>query len=234
MLPRILTPSGVRAGLPSLKNIALSTFKLAKKVLHKLVTLLRSIVVGTYNIVKMAVTDRENFKLWLKDMWVHFKEEMHHYKLGFKLFWSDIKTAAGLARRVLGGNPLSRRERKQLVRTTGDIFRLVPFSFFLIVPFMEFFLPIAIKLFPNMLPSQFQTSLKKEEDQKKILQSRIELARFLQDTVSSAYYATRSSFLYVYLFTFDLQLFKYRLKKWDTRLPPNQKMRNRLLLPRIC
>lgn len=42
------------------------------------------------------------------------------------------------------------------IRTVSDLFRLVPFSIFIIVPFMEFALPIFIKLFPNMLPSTFQ------------------------------------------------------------------------------
>jgi hypothetical protein len=48
--------------------------------------------------------------------------------------------------------------RIQLIRTTMDIFRLVPFAIFVIVPFMEFLLPVALKLFPNMLPSTFQVS----------------------------------------------------------------------------
>eukprot|EP01138_Halocafeteria_seosinensis_P016465 gb/GECG01016796.1/.p1 GENE.gb/GECG01016796.1/~~gb/GECG01016796.1/.p1 ORF type:complete len:824 (+),score=150.64 gb/GECG01016796.1/:1-2472(+) len=184
VLPRILMRSGTRPSLPKPMDIAARAYGLSKKLALKLVAAVRKIVIGTWHVLKMATTDPAKFKLWLKEIWGHIKEEMHHYKLGFKLFWSDLKTAAGLSRRVLAGNQLSRRERKQLVRTTGDIFRLVPFSFFLIVPFMEFFLPVAIKLFPNMLPSQFQTSLKKEEDQKKVLQSRIELARFLQDTAT--------------------------------------------------
>ena len=37
-----------------------------------------------------------------------------------------------------------------------DIFRLVPFAIFVIVPFMEFLLPFALRLFPNMLPSTFK------------------------------------------------------------------------------
>jgi hypothetical protein len=32
----------------------------------------------------------------------------------------------------------------------------VPFSVFIIVPFMELLLPVALKLFPNMLPSTFE------------------------------------------------------------------------------
>jgi hypothetical protein len=34
--------------------------------------------------------------------------------------------------------------------------RLVPFAVFVIVPFMELLLPVALKLFPNMLPSTFE------------------------------------------------------------------------------
>lgn len=184
ILPRILMRSDKRPSLPKPMEIASKAYALSRKLVLKAIAALRKIIFGTGHVLRMALTDPPKFKMWLKEIWGHVKEEMHHYKLGFKLFWSDLKTAARLSRRVLSGNQLSRRERKQLVRTTGDIFRLVPFSFFLIVPFMEFFLPVAIKLFPNMLPSQFQTSLKKEEDQKKVLQSRIELARFLQDTVS--------------------------------------------------
>lgn len=71
----------------------------------------------------------------------------------------------------------------QLLRTSNDLFRLVPFAFFIIVPFMEFLLPFALKVFPNMLPSTFQDSLKKEENMKKELQMRLALAGFLQDTM---------------------------------------------------
>ncbi len=51
---------------------------------------------------------------------------------------------------------------------------------FVIVPFMEFLLPVALKLFPNMLPSQYEDKLKKEEELKKRLAVKIEMARFLQ------------------------------------------------------
>jgi hypothetical protein len=53
-------------------------------------------------------------------------------------------------------------------RTTTDVFRLVPFAIFVLVPFMEFLLPVALRLFPNMLPSTFQDNLKKEDNMKKV------------------------------------------------------------------
>lgn len=88
------------------------------------------------------------------------KEEIHHYFVGSKLLWSDIKTSFSIISRLLNGHTLTRRERRQLTRTTADIFRLVPFAFFVIVPFMELLLPVALKVFPNMLPSTFQDNLK--------------------------------------------------------------------------
>lgn len=45
----------------------------------------------------------------------------------------------------------------QFVETVADLFRLVPFSVFIIVPFLEFTLPLFIKIFPGMLPTTFQT-----------------------------------------------------------------------------
>jgi len=51
---------------------------------------------------------------------------------------------------------------------------------FLVVPFMEFLLPVALRLFPNMLPSTFEDKLKKEEELKKRVGAKLEVARFLQ------------------------------------------------------
>ena len=63
-----------------------------------------------------------------------------------------------IAWKILHGHTMTRRESRQLTRTVGDLFRLVPFLAFVIIPFMEFLLPVALKLFPGMLPSTFATS----------------------------------------------------------------------------
>ena len=81
-------------------------------------------------------------------------------QVGFKLFGFELRVATRLVWRQLRGNQLTRRERKQLTRTTADLFRMVPFTFFIIIPFAELLLPVALRLFPNMLPSTFQTQLK--------------------------------------------------------------------------
>ncbi|XP_027692076.1 mitochondrial proton/calcium exchanger protein isoform X2 [Vombatus ursinus] len=84
-------------------------------------------------------------------------DELKHYYHGFRLLWIDTKIAARTLWRILHGSTLSRRERRQFLRICADLFRLVPFLVFIVVPFMEFLLPIAVKLFPNMLPSTFET-----------------------------------------------------------------------------
>ncbi|XP_043110831.1 mitochondrial proton/calcium exchanger protein isoform X5 [Puntigrus tetrazona] len=110
-------------------------------------------------------------------------DEVKHYYHGFRLLWMDTAIAVRMLWRVLNGHILSRRERRQFLRTCADVFRLLPFLVFIIVPFMEFLLPIALKLFPNMLPSTFETQSKKEERLKKELRVKLEMAKFLQDTI---------------------------------------------------
>ena len=66
--------------------------------------------------------------------------------------------ASRLGFKLMGGLTLTRRERRQLTRTAADVFRLVPFAVFVLVPFMEIFFTVALKIFPNMLPSTRETS----------------------------------------------------------------------------
>ncbi|XP_014746313.1 PREDICTED: LETM1 domain-containing protein LETM2, mitochondrial isoform X3 [Sturnus vulgaris] len=111
-------------------------------------------------------------------------DELKYYYHGFHLLWTDTKVAARMVWRLLHGQVLTRRERRRLLRTCADLFRLVPFLVFVIVPFMEFLLPVFLKLFPQMLPSTFETESKKEEKLKKKLNARLELAKFLRETIA--------------------------------------------------
>ncbi|ETE71563.1 LETM1 and EF-hand domain-containing protein 1, mitochondrial, partial [Ophiophagus hannah] len=110
-------------------------------------------------------------------------DEVKHYYHGFRLLWIDSKIAARMLWQILHGSSMTRRERRPFLRICADLFRLVPFLVFIVVPFMEFLLPVALKLFPNMLPSTFETNSKKEERLKKELRVKLEVAKFLQDTI---------------------------------------------------
>lgn len=110
-------------------------------------------------------------------------DEVLHYYHGFRLLFIDINICRKLLGRVLSGKTLTRRENNLLVRTTSDLFRLIPFSVFIIVPFMELLLPVFIKFFPGMLPSTFQTKQEREDKLKQSLKVRLEMAKFLQKTL---------------------------------------------------
>lgn len=110
-------------------------------------------------------------------------DEIVHYYHGFRLLFIDTAISSKLLWRVLNGKTLTRRENKQLQRTTSDLFRLIPFSVFIIVPFMELLLPVFIKFFPGMLPSTFQTAKDQQDRLRQSLTVRLEVAKFLQQTL---------------------------------------------------
>lgn len=109
--------------------------------------------------------------------------ELVHYYHGFRLLFINMNVARKLLVKLLHGKTLTRREYRLLIRTTGDMFRLVPFSVFIIVPFMEFLLPVFIKLFPGMLPSTFETAKDREVKARNQLKVKLEMAKFLQKTL---------------------------------------------------
>ena len=85
------------------------------------------------------------------------KEGVRHLYHGFRLFGVNTKLAWRYSRRLQSGQALTRRERLLLERATLDLLRLVPFTFFVVVPFAEFLLPVALKMFPTLIPSTFET-----------------------------------------------------------------------------
>uniref|UniRef100_A0A7N0TC01 Mitochondrial proton/calcium exchanger protein n=1 Tax=Kalanchoe fedtschenkoi TaxID=63787 RepID=A0A7N0TC01_KALFE len=162
--------------------------------IKKLATKVWSILLGIGPALKaVASMSREDWANKLRHWKDEFKITMQHYWLGTKLLWADVRISSRLLIKLLSGKGLSRRERQQLTRTTADIFRLVPVAVFIIVPFMEFLLPVFLKLFPNMLPSTFQDKMKEQEELKRRLNARIELAKFLQSTVKEMAKEVQSS-----------------------------------------
>ena len=118
-----------------------------------------------------------------RGVWDKVVAEAKHYYSGFKLLFLDVKVSSKIVWKIAQGKTLSRRENRQLVRTVSDLFRLVPFSVFIIVPFMELLLPVALKLFPGMLPSTFASEDEKENKMRRHLKAKLEYAKFLQKTL---------------------------------------------------
>ncbi|CAD6981831.1 hypothetical protein A4X06_0g1921 [Tilletia controversa] len=116
-------------------------------------------------------------------IWAKVKEEAQHYWHGSKLLAKEVSISARLLRRLMLGYNLTRREYRQLRRTTGDLLRLIPFVPFIIIPAGELLLPVAIKIFPNMLPSTFESKFAVEEKRRRLIKVRLEMAKFLQETI---------------------------------------------------
>ncbi|OQD80939.1 hypothetical protein PENANT_c031G03015 [Penicillium antarcticum] len=111
------------------------------------------------------------------------KKELQHYWDGTKLLATEVKISSRLALKMAGGYELSRREHRQLQRTTKDLGRLVPFSMFLIVPFAELLLPVALKIFPNLLPSTYEGQKARDAKALNLSSTRKEVSGFLRNTL---------------------------------------------------
>ncbi|KAL8871861.1 MAG: hypothetical protein Q9174_002404 [Haloplaca sp. 1 TL-2023] len=110
-------------------------------------------------------------------------KEVHHYWDGTKLLATEVKISTKLALRMAAGYELTRRENRQLQRTVQDLARLVPFSAFVIVPFAELLLPVALKLFPNLLPSTYEGQTSKDAKATSLRTTRKEVSNFLRNTL---------------------------------------------------
>jgi LETM1 and EF-hand domain-containing protein 1 len=111
------------------------------------------------------------------------KREVLHYWDGTKLLATEVKISTRLALKMAAGYELSRREHRQLTRTVQDLGRLVPFSVFVIVPFAELLLPVALKLFPNLLPSTYEGQKSKDTKATNLRATRKEVSNFLRNTL---------------------------------------------------
>jgi len=111
------------------------------------------------------------------------KKEARHYWDGTKLLATEVKISSRLALKMAAGYELTRRESRQLQRTVQDLSRLVPFSVFVIVPFAELLLPVALKLFPNLLPSTYEGQTSKDKKAAFLRSTRKEVSGFLRQTL---------------------------------------------------
>lgn len=129
---------------------------------------------------KVAEAKKEQKKLTIMQK---IKKEVLHYWDGTKLLATEVTISTKLAVKMAAGYELSRRENRQLQRTVQDLGRLVPFSVFVIVPFAELLLPVALRLFPNLLPSTYEGQKSKDTKATNLRATRKEVSSFLRNTL---------------------------------------------------
>jgi LETM1 and EF-hand domain-containing protein 1, mitochondrial len=125
--------------------------------------------------------------------WARAKAGVTHswewFKNGSLLFRKNFAISKKLLKKKLNGEELSYKEHQVLVTTSSDIAKLIPFSFFVIVPFAELLLPVVVRFYPKILPSTYDVNklLGKEvgstgESQRsKKFQARQELIEFFKE-----------------------------------------------------
>ncbi|KAM0288096.1 hypothetical protein ACHAQH_000164 [Verticillium albo-atrum] len=141
---------------------------------------------GTTSAKQGAVVDAKDAKEQKLTVWQKVKKEAHHYWDGTKLLAAEVKISTRLALKMAAGYELSRRENRQLKRTVQDLGRLIPFSVFLIVPFAELLLPVALKLFPNLLPSTYEGQKSRDAKVSGLRTTRKEVSKFLQHSLKES------------------------------------------------
>lgn len=117
-------------------------------------------------------------KSYLKSFNHSLKEGFKWSVNGFWLFYLNIKCSNSLLHKRILGNDLNFNEKKLIRTTVKDTMKIIPFSFFIVIPFAEFGLPFAIKLFPSMLPSTFTFKSVQEIGSNLFEKKKVELLEF--------------------------------------------------------
>jgi len=157
--------------------------KLAGKVGHRIWETCKRIAKATKSLTLAFLRDPRIVKEWygdIRDAVVHF---CRWVATGFRLFGADLRASFFLTKRVLHGYPLTVRQRNLLVRTTSDCLKLIPFSFFIVVPFAEIALPVFLRIFPGMMPSTFFEQKYDNATLARKLKAKEEMAEFWQQVV---------------------------------------------------
>ncbi|KAL9046047.1 MAG: hypothetical protein Q9214_001027 [Letrouitia sp. 1 TL-2023] len=140
----------------------------------------KAVAAARMNEMTAAEAKKEHKKMTIMQK---IKHEALHYWDGTKLLATEVRISTKLAFKMAAGYELSRRENRQLQRTVQDLGRLVPFSVFVMVPFAELLLPVALRLFPNLLPSTYEAQKSKDAKVMRLRKTRKEVSNFLRETL---------------------------------------------------
>ncbi|CAD2101927.1 hypothetical protein YYG_04094 [Plasmodium vinckei petteri] len=137
----------------------------------------------TGSVIKIIIFQPSIIKMHYDNLRKNIKHTVDWVKTGILLFLTNMKISKNLIIKRLKGHRLSYSEYKLLIRTINDMFKLIPFSFFVIVPFAEFLLPVVLKIYPNLLPSTFKNNDDNFNNIKKNLYAKQQLSKFLQQLI---------------------------------------------------
>ncbi|CAG9310354.1 unnamed protein product [Blepharisma stoltei] len=127
-------------------------------------------------ILKSNFRFKRNFSenWWNPRKWAgYIKHESKKVWQGCKLLYHDgkymIKTKYRL---TFYEDTWTIHDSRIISRVTPDLLKMIPFSFFIIIPGAELTLPFFLFIFPNMIPSPFLSKTKEDEHWKNIIAKR--------------------------------------------------------------
>jgi hypothetical protein len=113
------------------------------------------------------------------------KHELQHFGHGFSRLASNVSLSAKtLFTPRVPEKGIQRSEKILIVKTVFDVLRLIPLIIILVIPFLEFALPLLLKLFPNMLPSTFADKKAAKTKAFQEFKVRLQLSKYLEHTLS--------------------------------------------------
>lgn len=128
---------------------------------------------------KHAIADKSS--RFIKRIYVKFSKVMgglaHEAKKitrGFRKLKEDVKYSINQNREIRQTKYMSHSysNTKKLRDIKTDVIKFIPFSFFLIIPGLEFFIPAWLIIFPNAIPSQFLSSDARNKKLQRLIQMR--------------------------------------------------------------
>lgn len=119
-------------------------------------------------------------------LWEKVKHEAQHYWAGTKLLGYEVKVSTKLLMKMFSGYGLSRRESNQLNRTLSDMVRLVPFAALVLIPFAELLIPVIVRIFPNFLPSTYESKNARKLKHAKLDKAKKSASEYIKTTMETS------------------------------------------------
>lgn len=111
----------------------------------------------------------------------HIWHEIKHIGKGFKTFKQEIQESVTDTKDMHYARykKVTYSQSKKMQRVTRDVIKFIPFSLFIIIPGLELLLPAWLVIFPNAIPSQFQSAATRQKKMEQLLTNRNQAAEKL-------------------------------------------------------
>ena len=100
--------------------------------------------------------------------------ELKHIIQGFRSFKNDIQESVSDTKDLHYAKykKVTYSHSRKMQNITRDVIKFIPFSIFIIIPGLELLLPAWLVIFPNAIPSQFQSSSARQKKLEQLIENR--------------------------------------------------------------